>query len=371
MTKKALVSLLFFFLFGIFVNVQANASSFGVIENGTNRTLIPLRIVSDSFNVPVEWNNKKKVVTVNQQYTLTVGSKLIQQNGQVVKQMDSQPKIINSTVYVPVREIGFLFNTPISWNKEKQQVEFTVDNSLNSIPVYSESIVKKPKVQVTKQSLKAGGKSITVNVVSVNLLAPNTSLHVEVANNKKGSVGTLASIAKNHNAKVAINANYFDAYTNNSVRTVYNALVMNGKKIQEFDAKFSTFYSTKDGDIGILPGAKVKDLYNEGKVQEAIQIGPRLVTNGAVSLDPISEGFTSHKILSSPGARSAVGVLKNRQLIFVTTSGATVEQLASIMKQLGSVDAMNLDGGASSGLYANGRYLTTPGRNIAVALLVK
>ncbi|MDN4493553.1 phosphodiester glycosidase family protein [Ureibacillus aquaedulcis] len=371
MPKKALISLLFFFLFGIFVNSQANASSFGVIEGGTNRTLIPLRTVSDTFKVPVEWNNKKKVVMVNHQYTLTVGSKLIQENGQVVRQMDSQPKIINSTVYVPVREIGFLFNTPIKWNNEKQQVEFTVNSSLYTIPVFREAIVKKPKVQVAKKSVAVGGKNFSVNTVSVNLLAPNTTLHVEVANNKMGSVGTLASIAKNHNAKVAINANYFDAYTNNSVRTVYNALVMNGKKIQEFDPKFSTFYYTKDGDIGILPGAKVKELYNQGHVEEAIQVGPRLVTNGSITVNPISEGFTSHKILSSPGARSAVGILKNRQLIFVATSGATVEQLASIMKQLGATDAMNLDGGASSGLYANGKYLSTPGRNIAVALLVK
>lgn len=41
------------------------------------------------------------------------------------------------------------------------------------------------------------------------------------------------------------------------------------------------------------------------------------------------------------------------------------------MKQLGAVDAMNSDGGASSGLYANGKYITAPGRDIAVGLLVK
>ena len=106
-------------------------------------------------------------------------------------------------------------------------------------------------------------------------------------------------------------------------------------------------------------------------MQEAFQVGPRLVTNGAISVDPVAEGFTSYKILSSPGARSAIGILPNRQLVFVTTAGATVQQLASVMKQLGAVDAMNSDGGASSGLYVNGSYITTPGRDIAVALLVK
>lgn len=146
---------------------------------------------------------------------------------------------------------------------------------------------------------------------------------------------------------------------------------MNGERVKIFDPKFSVFYVLKDGDVGILPGTKFMELFNEGNVQEAFQVGPRLLTNGAITVDPIAEGFSSHKILSSPGARSAIGILPNRQLVLVTTSGATVQQLASVMKQLGVVDAMNSDGGASTGLYVNGKYITTPGRDIAVAILVK
>lgn len=41
------------------------------------------------------------------------------------------------------------------------------------------------------------------------------------------------------------------------------------------------------------------------------------------------------------------------------------------MKKAGAYQAMNLDGGASSGLYYNGKYLTTPGRKISNALVVK
>jgi exopolysaccharide biosynthesis protein len=42
-----------------------------------------------------------------------------------------------------------------------------------------------------------------------------------------------------------------------------------------------------------------------------------------------------------------------------------------MMKQAGAYQAMNLDGGASSGLYYNGKYLTTPGRQISNAIVVK
>jgi exopolysaccharide biosynthesis protein len=104
--------------------------------------------------------------------------------------------------------------------------------------------------------------------------------------------------------------------------------------------------------------------------REALGCGPRLVKNGEIAYDPITEGFTHAKIISSSGARSAVGVTRDGTLLMVTCSGATVKQLASVMKALGAYDAMNLDGGASSCLWANGKYLTSPGRNIGNALLV-
>ncbi|WP_233432483.1 MULTISPECIES: phosphodiester glycosidase family protein [Thermoanaerobacterium] len=39
------------------------------------------------------------------------------------------------------------------------------------------------------------------------------------------------------------------------------------------------------------------------------------------------------------------------------------------MKDLGAYDAMNLDGGASSGIYFKGEYLTKPGRDLSNALI--
>lgn len=372
MLKKIIsVGLLLLIIAFHFSPKEVNASSYGVVEDNTNRTLVPLRMIAETFSVPVDWNNQSKTVTIDNKYKLTMGSKMIKHEGTTIKQMDTQPKMLQNAVYVPVREVAFLFDVPMNWNQATKEVSYKVGANTYKVSVYPESVINKSKVTVSKKNMNAGGKSLSVNVVSMNLLAPNTSLHVELAKNQLGSVASLASIAKAHNAKVAINGNYFDAYSNNSYRTVYNGLVMNGERVKVFDPKFSVFYVLKDGNVGILPGAKFMTLFAERNVQEAIQVGPRLLTNGAVTVDPIAEGFSSHKILSSPGARSAIGILPNRQLVFVTTSGATVQQLASVMKQLGAVDAMNSDGGASSGLYANGKNITTPGRDIAVALLLK
>jgi exopolysaccharide biosynthesis protein len=55
--------------------------------------------------------------------------------------------------------------------------------------------------------------------------------------------------------------------------------------------------------------------------------------------------------------------------ILIVTS-ASVPQLAEIMLQLGCRDAMNLDGGASSGLWLRGQSIRTPGRLLSNALLI-
>ncbi|MEQ2130079.1 phosphodiester glycosidase family protein [Caldanaerobacter subterraneus KAk] len=104
-------------------------------------------------------------------------------------------------------------------------------------------------------------------------------------------------------------------------------------------------------------------------VVEAVGAGPTLVRNGEINVDPAGEGFTEAKILSLSFARSAIGVTHQGDILLVTVPNATVYQLAQIMKQLGAYNAMNLDGGASSGLYFKGKYLTTPGRNLSNALI--
>ncbi len=103
-------------------------------------------------------------------------------------------------------------------------------------------------------------------------------------------------------------------------------------------------------------------------VQYSLGAGPKLVTNGAVGVNPEAEGFVSSKILNERGARSAVG-LNAKEIIFVTMPDATVSDEAEVMRALGATDAMNLDGGASSGLWC-GKDIVSPGRKIANALVL-
>lgn len=100
----------------------------------------------------------------------------------------------------------------------------------------------------------------------------------------------------------------------------------------------------------------------------AVGAGPSLVKDGKIIVDPASEGFTEAKILSQSLTRSAIGVNSQGDIILINTI-ANMQKLAEIMKELGAIQAMNLDGGASSGIYLNGKYLVQPGRNLSNALI--
>ena len=118
-------------------------------------------------------------------------------------------------------------------------------------------------------------------------------------------------------------------------------------------------------------GAPLEGFWAEAN--EAIGAGPRLVWDGKASFNISSamvEGFTESKVLSQSLARSAVGVTKDGRLLMVTTSALKMQELAALMLTLGAENAMSLDGGDSSGLWFDGRYVTKPGRQIPNAILV-
>jgi len=105
-------------------------------------------------------------------------------------------------------------------------------------------------------------------------------------------------------------------------------------------------------------------------VKNAISAGPLLLKSGQVVLDFRADGMGDPKITSLKGARSFIGRTWNNVLVMGATPSATVWELAEITKALGLADAMNLDGGASSGLYLDGSYLTSPGRDLSNCLAV-
>lgn len=108
-----------------------------------------------------------------------------------------------------------------------------------------------------------------------------------------------------------------------------------------------------------------------GQWISAIGAGPKLVTGGAVDVDFKRDGFEDPKITEQANRRSFVGIDGEGRLVLGTIEQATVGEMAQAVLSLGMTEAMSLDGGASSGLYADGRMLTAPGRRLSNALVVR
>lgn len=96
---------------------------------------------------------------------------------------------------------------------------------------------------------------------------------------------------------------------------------------------------------------------------------PRLVQDGAMVTD-LEPGFTEARFTTAVSPRTAIGVNAAGKLVLVSVPGATIQQMRELMLGLGCVDAFNLDGGASCGMYYNGTYLAKPGRELTVTLQV-
>lgn len=133
------------------------------------------------------------------------------------------------------------------------------------------------------------------------------------------------------------------------------------KAVEDNNAVLDIVLSTKD-----TPTEELVDNKYEG----IISAGPYLVEDGKVVFDPNSSEFKEDKITINRAQRSAIGITKTNKLLLVTGSNLNMQELAQVMIELGAVKAMNLDGGASSGLYAKGKIITTPGRKLSTVLMI-
>lgn len=105
-------------------------------------------------------------------------------------------------------------------------------------------------------------------------------------------------------------------------------------------------------------------------IRHAIGCGPRLVTAGSVSVNPQAEGYTEVKQTTLSANRSGVGVTGDNIVMLVTCTSLTPQEFGEAMADLGSWDAMQMDSGASSCLWYDGGYLTSPGRMVSNGLCV-
>jgi hypothetical protein len=102
------------------------------------------------------------------------------------------------------------------------------------------------------------------------------------------------------------------------------------------------------------------------KFENAIGGGPYLLRDGKVAIDAAEEGFNA-TFSTKRHPRTAIGRTVDGDVWIVAidgrqahSDGATLEETAQILRRLGCVDAINLDGGGSTALNVRGLTVNHP-----------
>lgn len=106
------------------------------------------------------------------------------------------------------------------------------------------------------------------------------------------------------------------------------------------------------------------------EMQFAIAGGPDLVINGQMQPPSTLPMFSAEKFKSLPAPRTAIGMTADGLLLLVNVPKARIGDLKEIMKSLGAWQAVNLDGGASTGMSYEGKTVYKPGREIVAMFYV-
>lgn len=208
-------------------------------------------------------------------------------------------------------------------------------------------------------------KGHPVDVVRIDLKDPRVTVTPVMAKDFPAAPESFEKMIEREDPVAAINGNFFCKRTYQPVGDV----VIEGELVH-FGGLGTAMGITQDNSVEFIQVEKYRHM-NWKRYRSVISCGPRLVEEGRVVLNARAQGFKDPNLFV-PRNRSAVGVTWDRNLLFVTVnSGIMFDELADIMKELGCKDAMNLDGGSSSGLYYRGQTLQSPSGPIPDILVVQ
>ena len=218
--------------------------------------------------------------------------------------------------------------------------------------------------QSTVAYTKAWVRGVSAHVVTVDLNSPEVKVSPAVARRGVGTSEGFGSMLSRLRPTAAITGTFF------CVRSLVPVgdIVIDGKLVNAGSVGTAVCF-TSDNEVVFNPAGPSSSAASGGH-PAVVCSGPRLVHDGVVYVDPRSEGFRD-RALFRRAARTALGITKNNKLLLVAVKRPVyLSKLAHIMRDLGAVNAVNLDGGSSTAMYYKGRVVSHPGRRMTNLLLI-
>lgn len=241
--------------------------------------------------------------------------------------------------------------------------------------------------QVLTQALPSSAQTVQVKKGKVNgisfyqtiidLTDPKTFITIGLANNatlantiqKTSGDEEFNKMVARSRAAVVANGTFF---AKNAQKTVMGNMVAGGKflKYSQWE-NFGTTLGLRVGNKPEMVTARVDGKPEWNQHWFSLTCGPRLLRKGEIWLKPDVEGFKDPGVLGT-GARTAIGYPQDGKKLFLINfdTALTLQQEAQAVKAMGCYEAMNLDGGASKALAANGSILVPAGRPLTNVIVV-
>lgn len=205
---------------------------------------------------------------------------------------------------------------------------------------------------------------IPVNVITVNLNDPEVCVTAAIA---KGGIGTserFKSLINRVHPAAAITGTFFDT---RSLVPVGDIVVAGQQVHQGMVGTGVAFSGSNRIDFVPLKTGRREDW---ASYEMVLCAGPWLVKDGVRTVRPWAEGFRDRSLYALR-PRAAIGLTKHNKLLLITIEKPVhYTHVSKVMKALGAVNALGMDGGSSTALSIRGRIISKPSRRLTNVLLV-
>lgn len=210
---------------------------------------------------------------------------------------------------------------------------------------------------ITHRSAQIKGLYGGVQSINVVEIPRSHKGHYGIEGNK-GMRPTSRQAADN-NALAAINGSYYNMKAGNSVCFYkVDKVVIDSTATSEFDNRANGAVKVHKRKVQILEWSKAIEQNYRGRRGTVLVSGPMLLSGGELS----DWSRCSKSFVQTRHPRSALLVTRRGDVIMLTVDGRSkgnadgmsIPELAFLAKQLGAVEAINLDGGGSTTLWLRG-----------------
>jgi hypothetical protein len=205
---------------------------------------------------------------------------------------------------------------------------------------------------------------VPLKIIRVDLQHPGIKISGLMTQFGAGHAEPFSQMVRRAQPTVAITGTFFST---RNLRPIGD-IVIDGQ-LAHFGGLGTALCITENNEVEFIkPAQHIHQ--NWSRFDFVLCAGPRLVQNGVAYVDPKSEGFRDRHMLRR-NSRLGVGITRdNHLLLVVTRKPVYLSRFARALRAIGVVDAINLDGGSSIGVYYKGKTLIAPKRKLTNLMVI-